>query len=482
MSYYLAADLGTTGCRSILFDQELNIIVSEYEEYPLITPTENFVEQDAELWREMTFRTLKKVIKNSGVEGEDIKAISISSQGITIVPVNRELEPIYNAISWLDTRAQSETDQIRKDFGDKKIFSITGKPISSAYTLPKLLWIRKNLPEIYDMTYKFLMPMDYLIACLTGVCVTDYSMASGTLFYDLKNACWSKEILDFYGLPERKLPIITDSGAVAGTLLPKVAKELGLEENCVVAIGAQDQKCAAYGAGLKDGVITVSLGTAAAVIRLLENLNTDDNKGITLCGYTNKEVFVAEGVINTAGTCLRWIRDMLYKDEDYAVIDSEAAKARERGSSVLFYPHLAGGSSPDYYDDSTGVFYGLGLATGRGDLALAVMEGVAFGIRKILERMGAYENAEKVILFGGGAKGDFWASVITDITNLQVCVPVSFEAAGAGAAMLAAKASGVTLNPLKTDKTYSPERTDYYKEKYRKYIEIEKKIWEKDSR
>ena len=206
MSYYLAIDLGTTGCRSILFDRNLKIISSKYEEYPLITSVENFVEQDAELWREMTFRTLKKVIKNSGVEGEDIKAISISSQGITIVPVNRELEPIYNAISWLDTRAQSETDQIRKDFGDKKIFYITGKPVSSAYTLPKLLWIRKNLPEIYDIAYKFLMPMDYLIACLTGVCVTDYSMASGTLFYDLKNACWSEEILDFYGISQSKLP------------------------------------------------------------------------------------------------------------------------------------------------------------------------------------------------------------------------------------------------------------------------------------
>lgn len=480
MSYYIAVDLGTTGCRSILFDRSLNVISSDYEEYLLITPKENYAEQDAEVWIEIALRTLGNAIKKSGIERTEIESISVSSQGITVVPVNKEFKPLYNAITWLDTRAETEAEQIRKDFGDEKIFRITGKPISSAYTLPKLLWIKRNLPEVYHNTYKFLMPMDYIIAKLSGTCVTDYSMASGTLFFDLKKGCWSKEITEFYGIDNDMLPEFAESGSKAGCILPEIAEKLGLKKDCIVAVGAQDQKCAACGVGLSNNVMTVSLGTAAAITRLLENADTSVGKGFGLCGYIDKNSFVAEGVISTAGTCLRWVRDILFKGEDYGVIDKEAKAAKERGSSVLFFPYLAGASSPDYYSESTGVFYGMSLATTRGDLALAVMEGVAFQLRTILYVMGAYGNTDTLILFGGGAKSEFWSSVIADITGMRISVPKSFEAAGAGAAMLAAKSVGIELKPLGTKRVYLPDNSSGYNKKYSRFKDIEKRIWEQN--
>ena len=477
MSFYLAVDLGTTGCRSILLDEALDIVASEYEEYGLITPEENFVEQKAEQWWEMTLRTAKKAIEKAGGNGKEIDGISISSQGITIVPVDEALTPLCNALTWLDTRAERETNQIQAEFGEKNIFALTGKPISSAYTLPKLMWLKKNRPEIFEKAWKFLMPLDFLTAKFTGNCLTDYSMASGTLMYDLKNFCWSKEILDHYGIEEDRLPTVASAGTKAGVVLPEVARELGLRDDCVVAIGAQDQKCAAFGAGLADGVMTISLGTAAAITKGWTVANTEENNGVGWCGYVEKDSFVTEGVINTAGTCLRWTRDIFFQGENYDVIDKEADEANKRGSSLLFYPYLAGAGSPDYYPDAEGSFYGVNLATQRGDFALAVMEGIAFQIRIILEAMEAYGNVHTLVLFGGGAKSEFWASLIANVTGMTIYIPKTSESAAAGAGMLAAKAVGKTLQPLKCNKVYLPKNAEVYAEKYAKYRKIEKKLW-----
>ena len=211
MAYYLAVDLGTTGCRSILFDDSLHTVGSAYEEYGLITPKENWVEQDAELWWTLTLRTAKKAVASAHIPAKEIRGISISSQGITLVPVDERLNPLCNALSWLDVRAAEETESVCKDYEADAFFALTGKRIKSVYTLPKLLWLKNHDTDVFDKAYKFLMPMDFLIARFTGEIVTDYSMASGTLLYDLKNGCWHKEICERYGIPVEKLPIQHDS-------------------------------------------------------------------------------------------------------------------------------------------------------------------------------------------------------------------------------------------------------------------------------
>lgn len=476
MKIYLAIDLGTTGCRSILFDESLNQLAAAYEEYGLITPREKWTEQDAELWWEMTLRTAAEAIKTADIDSRQIEGISISSQGITIVPVDENIRPLCNAMSWLDVRSEEQCALIGKDFGGEYIFTHTGKENRPSYSLPKILWLRDNQPDIYEKAWKFLMPMEFLIAKFTGNCVTDHSMASGTLMYDIKNLRWSNEILDRYGIREDQLPTICWGGESAGCVLPEVAAKLGLREDCVVAVGAQDQKCAAYGAGLADGVMTISLGTAAAITKRWNEPKTREHRGIGWCGYVEPGTWVTEGVIGTAGTCLRWVRDMLFSGESYDIINEEALQARERGSSVLFYPHLNG-----FYPNPEGTFYGVNLATNRGDFALAVMEGVAFQIRSILEQMDAYGNVHTLVLFGGGAKSPVWRQIIADVTGMQLRVPVTPEAASAGAAMLAAKAAGNILPGLQIENSYEPsENSELYKQKYRKFKTIEKKLWSKE--
>ena len=470
MKLYLAVDLGTTGCRSIIFDDKLNQISSAYEEYSLIIDKEGFAEQDADLWWELTLRTAISAISASNVPKSEIRGISVSSQGISIVPVDENCNPLCNSISWLDIRATKEAKQFERDFGENEIISLTGKPCSEVYTLPKLLWLKNNKPEIYKKAYKFLMPLDFLTAKFTGEYITDHSMASGTAMYDLKNARWCQEILDFYSIDIKKLPNISYTGEKAGVILPEIREKLGLREDCVFAVGAQDQKSAAYGVGLDEDSITISLGTAAAVTKCSRNIESNRMKNVTWCGYTNSGVWVAEGVVSTAGTCLRWIRDTFYKGEDYSIINSEAEKALKNGTSLMFFPFMNGGA-----DGEQGTFYSVDLSKTRGDFALAVMEGVAFEIRTLLENINAYERKRKIILFGGAARSELWCRIISNITKMDVLIPITEEAASAGAARAAAKAMGTDISPLLCNKSYKPNKD--YEEKYEKYKEIRTKLW-----
>lgn len=485
MAHYLAVDLGTTGCRSILFDAQLHLVADSYREYALQTPRELWAQQDADLWWSLTLETAQEAIQKSGVDARDIDGISVSSQGITIVPVDAQLRPLCPAMTWLDVRAQAQAQRMETQWGTRAAFTHTGKRIDPCYTLPKLLWLKEEMPEVWNAAWKFLMPMDFLLAKLTGRCVTDHSMASGTLLYDIQKQCWSQEVLRRYGIDEARLPELRWSGEPAGTVLPEVAAELGLREDCVVAVGAQDQKCAALGAGLRDGVVTISLGTAGAIEKFWTQAKSEGSVTIPWSSYTQPGTWVTESVINTAASSLRWLRDVMFPGCDYDTITAEAYAARERGSSVMFYPFLNGASGPNHYEQATGCFYGASLATVRGDFALAVLEGVAFQIRIILEAMQAYEDVRTLVLFGGGSKGARWCQIIADVTGLALTVPVTSEAAGAGAAIMAGQGVGAfsRVDPpcIPYGKTYLPgEYSGQYQEKFRKYCAVEQKMWRED--
>ncbi|MCI8418592.1 MAG: hypothetical protein HFI33_14045 [Lachnospiraceae bacterium] len=482
MAVYLAIDLGTTGCRSILFDGSLRQIADSYQEYGLFTPRDGWVEQDAKLWWKLTLETAKRVMEKAGISGNEIRGISVSSQGITLVPVDESLTPLCNALSWLDVRASEEARQLERDLGFRWMFTMTGKPIDPAYFLPKVLWLKKHEPEICQRTWKYLMPMDFLIGKLTGRCVTDHSMASGTLLYDIKNATWCGEILEKYGISEEQLPELSWSGKAVGKVLPQVARELGLREDCIVGVGAQDQKSAALGVGLTEGVMTISLGTSGAISRYWTEAKTQGDTRVGWCGYVFPRTWVTEGVINTAAATLRWLRDVMFPGADYEVMNQEARAAQERGSTLFCYPYLNGPSSPDNYPDSQGCFYGVHLGTGRGDFALAVMEGVAFQVRILLEAMDAGTGVHTLVLFGGASKSPLWCQIIADVTGKKIRVLETAEAAGAGAAVLAGMAAGDFLvNALPCvacSQEYAPgELLGAYEEKYQEYRRLEYKLW-----
>ncbi len=437
MKFFLAIDLGTTGCRSMVFDEGLRLLASEYREYGLIAPRADWYEQDAELWWELSCETMAVAMERAGIDPRLVRAISISSQGISIVPVDRELNPLRTALSWMDGRAVDETKMIADTLGDEEVYTLTGKRVLSAYSLPKILWIKKNEPEIWAKTYKLLMPLDFLTARLTGKVVTDPSMASGTLLYDIHAGEWHAETLERFEIPESMLAEIKPAGTPAGKVLPEVARHLGLSEDCTVAVGAQDQRCAALGAGLDRDSITVSLGTAAAICKLWNECDNKNNRSVGWSPYVYPNTFVTEGVCNTAGAALRWLRDIMYPNDNYRTIDREAEEARVRGTDVIFHPYMSPCPYPRYSADAVGCFHGLSMAATRGDFANAVMEGVAFQVAEILEIMDKNNSSSRLVLFGGGAVSKLWQQIFADATGKEIAVPEIAEAAGVGAAMLA---------------------------------------------
>ena len=437
MKYFLAIDLGTTGCRSMVFDEKLQLCGSQYEEYGLIAPQADWYEQDANLWWELSVRMMDAAMAQAGIDRKAVRAISISSQGISIVPTDENYNPLRLALSWMDVRAKEESQQIIDAFGAQEVYTLTGKYPLPDYSLPKFLWIQKHEPEIWTKTVKMLMPLDFLTAKLTGNAYTDPSMASGTLMYDIHNGVWHTPTLEKFNIPESMLPQIRPCGSSAGKVLPEVADKLGLSHDCIVAVGAQDQRCAALGAGLEKGSVTVSLGTAAAICMLWDNCDTRGRTAVGWSPYVYENTFVTEGVVGTAGAALRWLRDTMYPAEGYDIINEEAATARQKNTQVIFLPYLSGSHYIRSGVKGTGTFHGLSLAASRGDFANAVMEGVAFQVAEILSVMKPEKALAKLILFGGGAKSTVWPQIFADATGLEICIPQMAEAAGAGAAILA---------------------------------------------
>lgn len=430
--YLLGIDLGTTGCKSMIFDEKGAILGSSYIEYDLIL-TEEGIEQDAHAWWGNVKKTIMQSLEKSELDGKNIAALSVSSQGIAFVPVDQEGNTLYNAISWLDGRSKKEVERISAQCDSKTIFYHTGKNILPCYVLPQLMWLKDNRPEVYHQTHKALMAHDYIIYNLTGKMVTDLSMASGTLAYDIHEKKWMTDFLSQFDIDVAKLPDLMVSGQIAGTVLPEVARELGLSEQTKVVIGAQDQRCASMGAGIDKGIFTVSLGTASSISAITDTPIIDENMQVACCGL-NEDHWILETVVSTAGVAFKWLKNTLFPQLDYAEMDSLALSSEPLAGGIAFYPHL----SVDASGKAKGTFTGLSLQTTPQDIIRAVLEGVAFQIKihiNSMEKMGVTGN--EIRLFGGGANSPVWCQIIADVTNKRVVIPRTNETGNLGAAMIA---------------------------------------------
>ncbi|RCX19980.1 xylulokinase [Anaerobacterium chartisolvens] len=483
--YLLGLDLGTTGCKSIIFNPEGGIVSQAYIEYSLIYTPEGYIEQDADLWWRLAKEAIKEAILKSGIAPGEITALSVSSQGIAFVPVDESGNTLGNAISWLDTRAGGETCQIRDIFGEREIFERTGKRLNQAYSLPKMMWLKKNRPDIYKKAWKLLMGLDYLTYKLTGIAVTDHSMASGTMAYSISKGDWDREILRLCGIDINKLPEVRFLGSTVGPVLPDAAREAGLSEKTTVILGAQDQKCAAVGAGINEGICTVSLGTATAITSMRNKPMLDRHMRIP-CFTLDEGRWVLEAVLTTSGVGLKWLKNTFFSDKSYREIDEAVESVPPGSGRVFFLPHMEGASSPHWKPTAKGLIYGLGLSTSANEILRSLYEGVAFQIREnigVLEEMG--QDIRELRVFGGGAKSGVWCRIIADVTGKDVSILCTNEAANLGAAVIAGTGSGIyggfedLLSRIKIiEKTYKPgkEAAEIYRKAYLEYREIQNKI------
>jgi xylulokinase len=343
------------------------------------------------------------------------------------------------------------------------------------------MWIKKYKPDVYQKTYKVLMAHDYIVYKLTGRMVTDISMASGTLAYDIHEKRWMTDLLDRFDIDINKFPELTVMGKVVGNILPGVAKELGLSTETKVVAGAQDQRCASLGAGIDKGIFTVSLGTASAICAIIDKPIIDENMQVTCCGLDDNH-WILETVIATAGVALKWLKNTFFTNLSYQEMDSLALKAEPLSGGVAFYPHLSIGAS----GKAKGTFTGLSLQTKPEDIIRAVLEGIAFQMKihiSDMERMGVQGN--EVRIFGGGANSPVWCQIIADILNKKVVVPRTHETANLGAAIIAKMGLEGSLNFHSgysligdIDKEYQPDadKAELYMKAFAEYDENNSKI------
>jgi xylulokinase len=425
----------------MVFDRRGAIAGSGYIEYDLLFTPEG-VEQDGELWWKYTKEALREALRTAGIDGRDLAALGVSSQGIASVPVDGEGRPLAPAISWYDTRAAGEGAELAAFYGAQRLFETTGRHPGSLF-FPQVLHIKRHKPELYEKTSYFLMAQDYLCFRLCGEALTDYTMASGTLAFDTAEHRWMGELFDHFGLALSKFPRLKPFGERAGRILPELARELGLSKDTVVAVGMQDQKAAALGAGIAPGVRTLSLGTASA-LSLLSRERVCDPSGRVPCHAFDGRRWILENTVGASGAAFKWLRNTLFPGVSYAGLDEIAAASGAGAGGLVFYPALDGGK---------GCFSGISLGTGAGDMVRAVLEGVACAVRQCIETQREVypqaEQARELRVFGGGAASALWRRILADCLGMPVVTLKTTETANLGAAICA----GMSLGLLTSEET-----------------------------
>jgi len=443
MEALLGIDLGTTVCKASVYRTDGVLLGESSVEYPLMTRGEGMIEQDAGEWWAVTETAVRRAVALAQVERTAVRALSISSQGISFVPVDADGEPLCHAICWLDRRAVGQAKDVLDKYPPEKFYGITGKQYVGGI-LANVLWLRQHQPGILEQTHKFLMAHDYLAFLLSGRAATDQSMAGGTGLYDRKRMDWSPDLLDAFDIPAEKLPEIRWAGTPLGTMVPAMAQALGLSEETLVVVGGQDQKCAALGAGIREGIATVSLGTASAVTCITSHRDAGQKLSIPVFSFAIPHKWYLEGVVGTSGASLRWYRETFFPEKSYAELDALAEQSPPGSNGVFFYPYLTGKGRADQGKLAWGAFSGLSLATRSQDVTRSVLEGIAFQIQEKLEAMeDSVGSVEELVLFGGGAKSPLWWKIIAEVTGKAITKAHTVETATLGACILASMGAGL---------------------------------------
>ena len=475
---YIGVDLGTSAVKLLLMaaDGTIENVVSK--EYPLYFPHPGWSEQKPEDWWEAVKTGIKELVKDA--DKSQIAGISFGGQMHGLVILDDQDNVIRPAILWNDGRTQKETDYLNNVIGKDKLSEYTANIAFAGFTAPKILWVRNNEPENLEKISKIMLPKDYIAYKLTGSFCTDVSDASGMLIFDVKNKCWSKEMLDICGITENQVAKIYESYEVVGTVKEDVAAELGIPASVKVAAGAGDNAAAAVGTGtVGDGMCNISLGTSGTIFVSSDKFGVDKNNALHAFAHANGKYHLM-GCMLSAASCNKWWMEEIIGSTDFAGEQKKITKLGE--NNVFFLPYLMGERSPHNNPNARGTFIGMTMDTTRSDMYQAVLEGVAFAIRdsfEVAKSLGI--KIERTKICGGGAKSPLWKKIMANVLGIKVDVIKSEEGPGLGGAMLAAVACGEyasveeaaakiveVVDTIEPD----PELTAKYEERYSKFVKI----------
>ncbi len=464
-------DIGTTGCKVVLYDEKGNFVRKVYKEYEVSRKNGLHEIDGAAIWE-----AVKYVLKNADLSSA--AALAVTSFGESFVMVDENDVPIIPAMLYTDPRGSEQCERLAEKFGIENLAYKTGAKMHPMYSLPKMMWIKENMPKEYAAAKYILLMQDFIVYMLSGVRNIDFSLAARTVAFDIKNKCWCKDILGFAGIDENMLSTPVPSGTVAGTVKKEIAEMLGINTEMQVVSGCHDQIAAMTGAGaFEKHQVMDGTGTVECVPVIMDEPPRDYDiyeKGYAFAPHINGK-YACYVLSYAGGATLKWFKDN-FSGKSYKELDGEV---KAEPSSLMIMPHFAGAATPYMNSSSTAAVLGLTFEHGKMDIYKALMEGTAYEIALNMEILKGFGlTAEKLIATGGGANSDVWLQIKADVLNIEVTALDGEEAGGAGSAYLAGKAVGIYSEGkqlLSERKIFKPNAKTH--EIYTKQFEKYKKIY-----
>lgn len=493
-SYVLGLDVGTTSIKGVLLSDKGDFIASAGQEYMIESGPNDTCELEPNVYWQVCCVVIGEILQQSEIDPALIKGISFSSQGETLIVVDKFGKPLRKAIVWLDNRSVTEAQEITDYFGNKRIMEITGQPeVVATWPATRIIWLKKNEPKIFANAHKFLLVEDYLIYKLTGKYCAEHSLLSSTLYFDITRKVWWNEMLSFMGITSEQLPQIMTSGTVVANIHESAANVAGLSTSTMVVTGSYDHPSGAIGAGnIAPGMATLTIGASMAMCITLDKPVSDLSLTLSCQCHAIPGLYFLLPYSQTAGLVLKWFKDEFCNEEvniarqinadAYSIIVEQALQVPPGAEGLTMLPHLMGTGSPEFNPKVKGVFAGITLGMKKGHFVRAILEAVVTSIERNLDMM--KQNGiliKEIHVLGGGSKNALWNQILADMTGIRVVTMSQHENASIGAAILAGLGTGVfkdltiacnSCNRIAKEFEPNPGNYESYRVVYERYIKL----------
>jgi xylulokinase len=458
MDYVIGCDLGSQGVKTILLTAEGQLVAESSISYGINYPFPTWAEQPADLWTEAVCDAVRKLIAESGVAAEQIRAIGLDGQVDGVVPIDAHGKPLRQGIIWMDRRAVDQCNDLAKTCSAQRIFQVTGLNLDASHVAPKIRWLADKEPENYRKAKYFLLPGSYIAYFLSGELAVDYSNASSTMLMDVYSKTWSDEMCVSCDIsPDRLAPIYPATTDI-GSLRPEVASLMGLKPSTRIILGSGDEHAACLGAGvIKPGIVCDIVGTAEPVCAASPSPVFDPTGLVETHCHADPDSWLLENPGFASGANYRWFRDEFSASEvqsalesgenPYELLNQLATKIPPGSEGLIFLPCLMGALAPTWNEAARGTYFGFTLAHTRSHFVRALLEGSAYAVRDIIDQMRQMGlPLEQIRVVGGGSRSRLWRQIKADVTGLPVALPHTTETTALGAGMLALVGMGLSTS------------------------------------
>ncbi|MGX7204763.1 xylulokinase [Enterococcus pingfangensis] len=489
--YLLGIDIGTSSCKVALFSEDGEAIAQSTKNYPIFHPKSGWVEQNPDDWWQAVCQTINEILTQSKIQPEKIAGIGVDGQSWSAIPISKEGKLLRNTPIWMDTRAQDICDDLKRTIGDEALFRISGNPIQPSYSLPKVLWYRDHLPDLYKQTAKILQSNSYIVYKLTGEITQDISQGYGYQCFDMRKGAWDSAICKEMNLRKDLLPEIVACHEIVGQVTKDAAQQSGLIAGIPVVAGGLDSACGTLGVGVIANGETQEQGGQAGGMSICTDEYRADKRLILSYHVTSKNWLLQGGTVGGGGV-LKWFEEQFGQEEQinaekngttsFEEMNLLAAEIPAGSEGTVFLPYMAGERSPIWNPNAKGVYYGLDYSKTKGHMIRASMEGVAFSLKHNLD-VAKQANAEvnRLRAMGGSANSQLWTQIKSDVTNTPIDVLNSDTATTLGAAILAGVAVGVYTDfddavtktvRVRRSHTPNPKHSEVYQKNYELYLKL----------